>query len=88
MDGSVSTYFVRLEGNIFKDRELITHKKPVVDKEVLAKVNKIVSSGHSIYIVTSRSEDDYTDTLLKLYSAAVPFDKVLVGVPHGEMVVL
>lgn len=74
-----NTYFVKLQ-DIFNSNN--------VNSLIYEKLKILSSKGHCIIITTDKTEADYTEVLLSLYSNNIFFDRLVTDCKDGEIVLL
>jgi len=85
-----NTYFVDVDGTIFKYRKFETYKKteaepiqPTVDFLYQKK-----KEGHMIILTTARPTELKDHTLLELKKHNIPFDRLVMGIERGPRYVI
>ena len=80
-----NTYFVDIDGTIFKYRKFETYESS--DAEVVQSTYDYLieqrNAGHMIILTTARPEYLRKHTMKELVSNGIPFDKLLMGIERG-----
>lgn len=79
------TYFVDVDGTIFKYRKFETYKTSaaVVVPSTLEYLQLKKADGHMIVLTTARPDWLYTHTVNELKVNNVPFDRLIMGIERG-----
>jgi len=79
------TYFIDIDGTIFKYRKFETYKIQKAELLVESKVflQQVRDLGHMIILTTARPESLREHTIFELESNNVPYDKLIMGIERG-----
>ena len=79
------TYFVDIDGTIFKYRKFETYEtsKAVVIRSSKQYLQQVKDEGHMIILTTARPEDLRKHTLHELHLNNIPFDRLIMGIERG-----
>ena len=85
MEEKKKTYFVDIDGTIFKYRKFETYKTNKVDVIIESKVflQQVRDQGHMIILTTARPEDLRKHTLDELHTNNIPYHKLIMGIERG-----
>ena len=80
-----NTYFVDIDGTIFKYRKFETYETSDAEviKPTLEFLNVVKEQGHMIILTTARPDWLYNHTVKELVSNDVPFDRLIMGIERG-----
>ena len=80
-----NTYFVDIDGTIFKYRKFETYEnsKAEVIKSSKQYLQQVQDEGHMIILTTARPEDLRNHTLYELHRNDIPFDRLIMGIERG-----
>ena len=80
-----NTYFVDIDGTIFKYRKFETYEssKPDIIKTSLDYLCKVKEQGHMIILTTARPEILLDLTVKELRDNKVPYDRLIMGIERG-----
>lgn len=80
-----NTYFVDIDGTIFKYRKFETYKNSKVEviPSTLNYLKFAKDQGHMIVLTTARPENMREHTIYELESNLVPYDKLIMGIERG-----
>jgi len=80
-----NTYFVDIDGTIFKYRKFETYKtteaEVIIDSKVFLQQKR--DQGHMIVLTTARPESLREHTILELKINNVPYHKLIMGIERG-----
>ena len=79
------TYFVDIDGTIFKYRKFETYETSAAEVEdsTLEYLLKKKADGHMIILTTARPDWLYPHTVNELKVNNVPYDKLIMGIERG-----
>jgi uncharacterized HAD superfamily protein len=79
------TYFVDIDGTIFKYRKFETYETSAAEVvgSTLKYLLKKKADGHMIVLTTARPDWLYTHTVNELKVNNVPFDRLVMGIERG-----
>lgn len=79
------TYFVDIDGTIFKYRKFETYKssKPEVIQSTLDFLKEKSNEGHMIILTTARPESMRDHTVVELEENGVPYDRLTMQIERG-----
>lgn len=84
-DEKKNTYFVDIDGTIFKYRKFETYKtikaKVIIDSKVFLQQKR--DQGHMIVLTTARPESLREHTILELSTNNIPYHKLVMGIERG-----
>tara|TARA_R100000544_G_C2224823_1_gene59942 strand:- start:120 stop:503 length:384 start_codon:yes stop_codon:yes gene_type:complete len=80
-----NTYFVDIDGTIFKYRKFETYKtikaEVIIDSKVFLQQKR--DQGHMIVLTTARPESLRKHTILELSTNNIPYHKLMMGIERG-----
>lgn len=84
------TYFVDIDGTIFKYRKFGTYESTPAEviEPTFAHLKKLEADGHMIILTTARPENLYDLTLRELNENNIPFSKLIMGIERGNRYVV
>ena len=81
-----NTYFVDIDGTIFKYRKFETYQtteaKVIIDSKVF--LQQVRDQGHMIVLTTARPERMRAHTAKELSTNGVPWHKLVMGIGQGD----
>tara|TARA_R110001592_G_scaffold345506_1_gene637433 strand:+ start:2518 stop:2901 length:384 start_codon:yes stop_codon:yes gene_type:complete len=84
-DEKKNTYFVDVDGTIFKYRKFETYKtikaEVIIDSKVFLQQKR--DQGHMIVLTTARPESLREHTILELSTNNIPYHKLVMGIERG-----
>jgi hypothetical protein len=84
-DEKKNTYFVDIDGTIFKYRKFETYKtikaEVIIDSKVFLQQKR--DQGHMIVLTTARPESLREHTILELSTNNIPYHKLVMGIERG-----
>ena len=85
-----NTYFVDIDGTIFKYRKFETYQtteaKVIIDSKVF--LQQVRDQGHMIVLTTARPESLREHTKHELSLNNIPYDKLIMGIERGPRYVI
>lgn len=80
-----NTYFVDLDGTVFKYRKFDSYKETPVEviKSTLDYLKRAKKEGHKVIITTARPNYLYNHTVKELVDNDVPFDYIIMDLERG-----
>lgn len=84
------TYFVDIDGTVFKYRKFGTYEteKAQVINSTFEHLRELEANGDMIILTTARPENLYEHTLKELNENGIPFNKLIMGIERGSRVVV
>tara|TARA_B100000029_G_C17578822_1_gene958971 strand:+ start:104 stop:448 length:345 start_codon:yes stop_codon:yes gene_type:complete len=85
-----STYFVDVDGTIFKYRKFETYETSEAEpiQSTVDFLNGKKKEGHMIILTTARPNELEDHTLLELRKHNIPFDRLVMGIERGPRYVI
>lgn len=80
-----NTYFVDIDGTIFKYREFVTYESTDAEpiESTVKYLQKAREGGHMIILTTARPEHLRDHTEEELETNQVPYDRIIMGIERG-----
>ena len=80
-----NTYFVDIDGTIFKYRKFETYETSLAEviPSTLEYLQKIKDEGHMVVLTTARPDWLYSHTVNELKVNNIPFDRLVMGIERG-----
>lgn len=80
-----NTYFVDIDGTIFKYRKFETYETSKAEpiESTIDYLNKASEEGHMIILTTARPEYLRDHTIVELHENYVPYDRLIMGIERG-----
>ena len=80
-----NTYFVDIDGTIFKYRKFETYESSIAEviPSTLEYLIRAKEEGHMIILTTARPEDLRAHTVMELNTNNVPYDRLVMGIERG-----